>query len=262
MIPSESLVLWSRLHLVTQHQRLLRLISWLIISTTIFLCIPTITLSWGASMQPEQEHFVRGYAIIEKLELVVFSAQEIFISGVYIWEVRKLYGVVCEKASRNIMCEIIVINVVIILFDVAMIVVQFNDFYEIQTTMKGMIYSVKLKMEFAVLSKLVNVVAERRTSGGLITPPNSMVDSRQDRVDLSRSTGSKQASTRSGGLKIQAVPVESEMVERVQTVLGGSEKGLEPLGDVTCKPTLTAARRPCLQTRPPSLDLSYPGRLV
>jgi hypothetical protein len=62
--------------------------------------------------------------------------------------------------------------------DLAMVVVEYLNLFQIQTTMKGMIYSIKLKLEFGVLSKLVKVVTSRHNSGRMTAEENS--------VDLSR----------------------------------------------------------------------------
>ena len=42
--------------------------------------------------------------------------------------------------------------------DVALLGVEFANYYIIEATFKGVVYSVKLKLEFAVLGKLVNFV--------------------------------------------------------------------------------------------------------
>jgi hypothetical protein len=54
--------------------------------------------------------------------------------------------------------QLFTINVLIIFMDVALLGVEFANLYIIEATFKGVVYSVKLKLEFAVLGKLVSFV--------------------------------------------------------------------------------------------------------
>ncbi|KAF2428890.1 hypothetical protein EJ08DRAFT_650867 [Tothia fuscella] len=173
MVPGQSLVLYSRLHLVTQNERLLKFIFWGIIINAVVLCIPTIVLTYGSNTAAKHI-YLPPYAVLEKVQMTIFSIQEFFISGVYLWEVRNILSVVFEGGTRNLMWQLFILNIFIIFLDVALLAVEFCNFYQIQTTLKGMVYSIKLKIEFGVLSKLVKVVtsksdknrvASRRPSG-------------------------------------------------------------------------------------------------
>ncbi|KAI1855768.1 hypothetical protein JX265_012213 [Neoarthrinium moseri] len=162
LIPGQSVVLWSRLHLITQNQQLLRFILWLIIVDWFVFCIPTTVFTWGSNTH--MGAFVEGYTIFEKIQMTAFSVQEVFISGVYVWEVRKMLQLIYEKESRRIMWELLSINVFIIVLDVALLTVEFLNMYQVETTFKGMVYSIKLKLEFGVLGKLVKVALDRKGS--------------------------------------------------------------------------------------------------
>ena len=164
MIPSQSIVLWSRLHLITQNKTLLRFLLWLIIINSIVLIIPTCVFNWGALLRQEPP-FLRGYTIIEKIQMCVFTAQEILISGVYLFEVRKVainVGV-REKRTRAIVKQLILMNVAIIALDVVTLATEFCEWFMIQVTLKGLVYSVKLKLEFAVLSQIISMVLDKRS---------------------------------------------------------------------------------------------------
>jgi hypothetical protein len=56
------------------------------------------------------------------------------------------------------MYELLAINVLIILMDIAVLVVEFLGLYYLQVLLKCTIYSIKLKIEFAVLGKLTAIV--------------------------------------------------------------------------------------------------------
>jgi hypothetical protein len=70
-----------------------------------------------------------------------------------------------EKDHRRskIMYELLAINFVIILLDVGLLVVEYIGYYSLQTTLKPMVYSIKLKLEFGVLGKLVSLVQTNRS---------------------------------------------------------------------------------------------------
>ena len=65
---------------------------------------------------------------------------------------------------RKTMYQLLAINVLIITMDLALLATEFANLYLIETTLKGVVYSVKLKLEFAVLGKLVQFVRDRADS--------------------------------------------------------------------------------------------------
>ncbi|KAJ5835325.1 hypothetical protein N7447_001351 [Penicillium robsamsonii] len=164
MVPGQSVVLYSRLHLVVQSNKLLRFVLWLIIIDAILLLIPTTVLTFynAYATTPPVD---RGYNVMERLQLAWFCAQEIVISGIYITETVKLLRMMPDKDRRRcrIMYELLAINFVIILLDVGLLVVEYIGYFNLQTTLKAMVYSIKLKLEFGVLGKLVNIVQNSRS---------------------------------------------------------------------------------------------------
>lgn len=165
MVPGQSVVLYSRLHLVVQSRRILRFVLWLIIVDAVILLIPTTILTFSTAYI-QTESFIRGYNVMERLQLAWFCCQEFVISGIYIFETVKLLQLMPDKDQRRtrIMYELLAINFVIILLDVALLVVEYIGFYSLQTTLKPMVYSIKLKLEFGVLGKLVSLVHTSRSA--------------------------------------------------------------------------------------------------
>ncbi|KAJ5110568.1 hypothetical protein N7532_001103 [Penicillium argentinense] len=164
MVPGQSVVLYSRLHLVVQSHRILRFVLWLMIVDAILLLIPTTVLTFSTAYI-QTTPFIRGYNVMERLQLAWFCAQEFVISGIYIYETVKLLSLMPEKDRRRskIMYELLAINFVIIMLDVALLVVEYIGYYSLQTTLKPMVYSIKLKLEFGVLGKLVSLVQTQRS---------------------------------------------------------------------------------------------------
>jgi len=93
MVPGQSMVLYSRLHLISPHLKLLRFIFWMIIASAILLCVPTATLSLRQYTK-HPDAYTRGYAVMEKIQMTLFTVQEIFISCVYLWETRNMMRII------------------------------------------------------------------------------------------------------------------------------------------------------------------------
>lgn len=164
MVPGQSVVLYSRLHLVCQNHRVLRFVLWLIIVDAFILLIPTTVLTFSTAYVRTLP-FIRGYNVMERTQLAWFCVQEFVISGIYISETVKLLKLMPDKDMRRskIMYELLAINFIIIMLDVALLVVEYIGYYSLQTTLKPMVYSIKLKLEFGVLGKLVSLVHTNRS---------------------------------------------------------------------------------------------------
>lgn len=70
---------------------------------------------------------------------------------------------------RKLFIHLIIVNVAVLAFDITLIAVQFSGHYEIQTTYKTAIYSIKLKIEFSVLNRLVNLLQHKNLFGDAAT---------------------------------------------------------------------------------------------
>lgn len=165
MVTGQSMVLWSRLHLLVQNRKLLRGILYVIIIDAFVFHVPTTVLAFGTNAPSHPKEFVRGYEIMERIQLIGFSIQEILLSVLYIWETVNFLQVHERTRYWGILHQLLVIHVLIILMDASFVAVQYAGFYAIQVTFKGLIYSVKLKLEYAILGKLVKAVnAKRKTT--------------------------------------------------------------------------------------------------
>lgn len=159
----------------------------MIITNAILLHSITTVLTFGSNsndLTPRTlSHFVRGYTIMEKIQMVGFWLQEFILSIIYIRETVRLLklsgsvrddvqsfddrtesGTLKNASVRKTMYQLLAINVIIIIMDLALLGVEFANLYLIETTLKGVVYSIKLKLEFAVLGKLVQLVRDRASS--------------------------------------------------------------------------------------------------
>ncbi|OBT71835.1 hypothetical protein VF21_09767 [Pseudogymnoascus sp. 05NY08] len=167
MVTGQSLVLYSRLHLVLMDRKILRLVLYMIIINSITLYIPTTVLTYGSNANGSTQAFIQGYNIIEKIEMTGFCIQEFIISRLYVAETIKLLNLNLERRNRKIIYQLLSINLFIITMDLSLLAIEYASYYAIQVTLKGVIYSVKLKLEFAVLGKLIRLVNSHGGSNGM-----------------------------------------------------------------------------------------------
>lgn len=158
MVTGQSFVLYSRLHLVIRDERVLRRVLYMIISNIFLLHVPTTVLTYGSNVDEPSRRFVHGYNIMEKLQMTGFTIQEVIISALYVWETVRMLRLGSERSKQKIMHQLVGINVLMFVMDLVLLGLEYANYYAIQITLKGAIYSIKLKLEFAVLGKLVDVV--------------------------------------------------------------------------------------------------------
>ncbi|KAM0721593.1 hypothetical protein Q7P37_002518 [Cladosporium fusiforme] len=166
MITGQSLVLWSRLHLIVSGERgdrILRWTKWMIIVNAIALHIPTTVLTFGSNGDIQTDVFVQGYNVMEKIQMVGFFVQEIILSSIYIYETVKLLRLSLQPNTKRTMYQLITINVVIIVMDLGLLGIECASLYILETLVKGVIYSIKLKLEFAILGKLVRFAVGQKS---------------------------------------------------------------------------------------------------
>lgn len=158
MVPVQSLVLYSRLHLVFYHERILRAILYGIIINAVLLLVPTTVTTFGSAFV-QSHSWNKAYQITEKLQLTGFSVQELLISSLYIFQTVKLLRINPTQGRRrkSIMYELLALNLVVMLMDVALLVMEYLNIYYMQVSFKALVYSIKLKLEFAVLGKLISL---------------------------------------------------------------------------------------------------------
>ncbi|EAW11998.1 uncharacterized protein ACLA_007570 [Aspergillus clavatus NRRL 1] len=162
MVTGQAFVLYSRLHLVLRDERVLRRVLVMIIANVFLLHIPTTVLTYGSNVVDRSPVFVQGYNIMEKLQMTGFTIQEVVISSLYVWETVKLLRLGSDKDKQRIMYQLVGINIIIVLMDMALLGLEYASYYAVQITLKGAIYSLKLKLEFAVLGRLVDVIHGNR----------------------------------------------------------------------------------------------------
>ncbi|KAG8159286.1 hypothetical protein KVR01_010947 [Diaporthe batatas] len=223
MITGQSVVLYSRLHLLLHNQRKLRFILGMIIFDAIVCHIPISVLFYSVSSE-NGAPFVMPYSIYEKVQLSVFFVQECIISFVYIqesWKFLQARHLGFESSNKNIdgrkiMYWLIFINVIIMTLDISILVLEFSGFYDLQTSWKALVYSVKLKLEFSILNKLIEVVKARNPD---------LFDSEGIRMTLING-GKRPINKSSSGGKSLASESAAQASEQRGTIAGAEEESI------------------------------------
>lgn len=164
MVTGQSLVLWSRLHLVLQNPKILKGVFCMIIIDAFVFHTPVFVLMYGM-VSPKSHLFTRGYDIMERVQLVGFCVQELVLSGIYVWETTKMLRLRPEQRHKQILVQLLIINIFILILDVAILGTEYAGYYAVQVMFKPVAYSIKLKLEYTILGKLVEIARGTRPAG-------------------------------------------------------------------------------------------------
>jgi hypothetical protein len=181
MVTGQSVVLYSRLHLVTNYDSYSRWVLGMIIFNFCVLHVPTTILFLGINL--DVKSFIRPFNIYERVQLAGFAAQETIISGLYIWEtMTSLRPVLAMKGRRGqkVVINLLVVNTLAVLLDAALLATEYTNHFDVQTTLKPVVYSIKLMLEFTVLNSLLLVIR---------TNPSAIEEVEQLHDDLHIDTG-------------------------------------------------------------------------
>ncbi|KAK5105144.1 hypothetical protein LTS08_001418 [Lithohypha guttulata] len=178
LITGQSFVLYSRLGLILNDARILRAVKWMIIIDAVVFHTSTTVVQYGKIANSDHRTaFDDALFYIEKIQMTGFCIQEFIISGLYLWKTIELLRVIQKKGTRKVMGELLSINIVIVIADVALLVLEYTGERVMERTWKGLVYSVKLKLEFAILSKLVDLVqSSQRTLSNALADVDTFVD--------------------------------------------------------------------------------------
>jgi hypothetical protein len=124
MVTGQSLVLYSRIHLVMTDPRKLRWLLYMIITNFFIFQASTsaVLLFISIDTNPSREA-IAAFDVIEKTHLVVFTLQEALLSGLYVYESSDILKPMAETKGnrvRRVFQEIIALCVIIIVLDISL----------------------------------------------------------------------------------------------------------------------------------------------
>lgn len=111
---------------------------------------------------------------MEKVQMCGFFVQEVILSSIYIMETVRILRYSMQGNTKRLMYQLIGINILIIIMDLGILALECASLYILQITIKAAFYSIKLKLEFAILSRLVQYVGGPRQ--GPPQPPITLSD--------------------------------------------------------------------------------------
>jgi hypothetical protein len=159
MVTGFSVVLYSRLNLILESQITRRAFLVLIIVTAFVFHPLILTLSFTTHNMLKLAPLAQINSRIEKVQLVIFSVEEIILSYFY---VRAAYHYLRSRfvqrgKTRKAMSLLLVVQVIIICIDIALVVMEFAGLVQLKLFLHSFAYSVKLELEFVVLNQLVEL---------------------------------------------------------------------------------------------------------
>jgi hypothetical protein len=172
MVTGQSVVLYSRLHLVSTNRKMLRAVLVMIIANAFISGVPTIVAVFGTNSK-NPAPYARLTSLWERLQVVLYFVQECSISILYIVQVAKLQrvsgnrknrleheGSIWEK-PRRVKRHLIWVNLCMILLDASMVGVEFAGYYEIQVLYKVSLQPISTRRVWlTVLSYRVHSIAQ------------------------------------------------------------------------------------------------------
>lgn len=127
MVTGQSLVLYSRLHLLWVESRIMTFLLTMIIFNGLTMHGGAFTINVLARAL-QTESLVKAYEIMERTEVTVFFVQEISLSMLYLWRCRhflKQYGRRMESeetaAMKSTLRSLILANLVVLLLDLSIL---------------------------------------------------------------------------------------------------------------------------------------------
>lgn len=237
MVTGQSLVLYSRLGVVLgpSHPSILKTVKWMIIVNGIVFHVTTSVVLFGAYNTQHNHGFAMAYRYVEKIQMTGFTLQEFILSAIYIWRTLDILKTAdWNHRRKRTMRELLLINVLIVIMDVALLVVEYQDRHVIEQALKQVVYSVKLKLEFAILSKLISIT--QRSDGASAAPRTFDASTSKHDVkpvpDGSPPLGLFRSDTHMAELET-VKSCDAQRVERASSCISGTTYFLEPLAPIS-----------------------------
>ncbi|KAJ5101015.1 hypothetical protein N7456_007067 [Penicillium angulare] len=178
MVTGQAVVLYSRLHLVVFDRYKMRWALWMIIINAVILHIPMSILFLGIGQG--NTHFAQAAAIYDRIQLTGFCIQDLVLCGTYIRQAARIMKPITalrDCAERRIMVHLVMVNTFVLALNLLLLIAEYK-FHFVQISLKTVVYSIKLKLEFTVLNRLRSLV--KSDLSNRLESPASRNSSRQN----------------------------------------------------------------------------------
>lgn len=129
----------------------------MIIANVFILHLPTMVSQIGVVTKTHPK-WISWYPAMEKVQIVGFTVQETIMSGIYIYEARKMINKSYTAHTKQNIRLLIIVQVACILLDVPFIVLAYTGIFLLKAVLTSFAYAIKLKIEFVVLNQLIGIV--------------------------------------------------------------------------------------------------------
>jgi len=166
MVTCQSLVLYSRLHLVVRDYNILRGVLISIITTAIVIEIPQWITTWASTdTKLSVTKLWSPYdSIMVRISQMAFLLQESALSLLYVWAAVKVLTPNGKIDVRRVKWDLLYINAYLILVDVIILVLAYTNEHIPKEPIQNFAYAFKLKIEFVVLNQLMSVTQQSQAS--------------------------------------------------------------------------------------------------
>ncbi|OAA78744.1 hypothetical protein LEL_02230 [Akanthomyces lecanii RCEF 1005] len=183
MVVPQSWVLYSRLHLLMRTTKTLQIIKYVLIFNSVVFSIPTMiigTLAQATNVNPALHSFNLKW---DRIQLIIYFAQEFALSMLYIFQTYKHLKDILPLEQRfwslaststkggspsserfSVLRHLVYVNILIIALDITLLGIQCADLFYLQAALKPCIYGIKLKIEFAILNRLIRILQRQQPS--------------------------------------------------------------------------------------------------
>jgi hypothetical protein len=249
-----SIVLYSRLSLVVQERRILRVVLAVICVDAILFHIPIIVFSYGFGSS-NHSFWLPYLSYMERIQIVGFTLQDFALSTFYTVTSFKLLSDHPTSRRRNLFISLLFAQAFTLLADIAMVATDFDDMFALKACLHPFIYAMKLKVEFLVLNQLTHFV--RRDKSDFM---HWAVEAPETQAQLKTASKSERESIRSNNGGLAREPNEKELIGclRCQSLVNVRQKSKGLGAEV---PAAASDRATCLLTTnfnapSPSISLS------
>jgi len=150
------LILYSRLHILSASQRTLRFVLGVIVAEVLIVEITQEVLYAGSTLLP-LSNFASTYNIWWRLEVCVYTACDLSLSGIYIFHANSMWSSAENQRQYSVLKHILFLMAFLILIDISNIVLTFTINSPVLVGIQGFLFAFKLKVEIWTLNQLTEM---------------------------------------------------------------------------------------------------------
>jgi hypothetical protein len=170
MVSGFSLVLYSRLNLLSfimRNRHISRIALVMIATDGVLFHIPTfVVFMLGISSPSSFVKYVSTMNILERIQIVMFSVQELILSGLYIYGTFKMAQDSFNSRIRKTIMLLITIQIAAICCSALLIILDFTGYYILKSFIHSFVYAFKLQLEFVILNEFRQLVTQAKSGPG------------------------------------------------------------------------------------------------